>query len=85
MTKKQKEEQERLEFLNKIANRKTEFTEEQIQMIKSFIFNILVNKTVMNRYEMSTYGDTLAMLRGEKNKTVNIYDCIEYMSNQIKK
>lgn len=85
MTKKQKEEQERLEFLNEIANRHTKFTEEQKEMIQHFIFNIIVSKTVMNKYETSTYGDTLAMLRGEKNKTINIYDCIEYMSNLIKK
>lgn len=54
-------------------------------MIHHFIFNIIISKTVMSRYETTIYGNTLAMLKGEKNKTVNIYDCIEYMSNLIKK
>lgn len=78
MNKKQKEEQEKIEFLNSIINEKKEFTKEQKGLIEHFIFNILCSNAVLNRYEMSQFGDIT------KGKTVTIYDCINYFGNKLK-
>lgn len=78
LTKKEKEQKEKIEFLNSIINEKKEFTKEQKGLIKHFIFNILCSNIVLNRYEMSQFGDIT------KNKTVTIYDCINYLGNKIK-
>lgn len=78
MTKKEKEQKEKLEFLNRIVNEKKNFTKKQEDLINSFIFNILCSNIVLNRYEMSKFGNIM------KNETVTIYDCINYLGNKIK-
>lgn len=57
LTKKEKEQKEKIEFLNSIINEKKEFTKEQKGLIEHFIFNILCSNIVLNRYEMSEFGD----------------------------
>ena len=42
-----------------------------------FIFNILTNKTVMNKYEYSRYGNI------EKDETITLVDCINYVGMKI--
>lgn len=78
MTKKQKEKQEKIEFLNRILNRKTKYSDKQIEMIEGFIFNIITSNTVMNRYESTSYGNIV------ENETIKLYDCIEYLGNKIR-
>ena len=73
-----KKEKEKIEFLDSIINEKKEFTKEQKGFIERFIFNILCSNIVLNRYAGSQFGDII------KNKTVTIYDCINYLGNKIK-
>ena len=70
MTKKQKEKQEKIEFLNRILNRKTKYSDKQIEMIEGFIFNIITSNTVMNRYESTLYGNIVEneTIKLEENK-----------------
>lgn len=76
MNKKQKEEQEKIEFLNNLINEKRDFSEEQKRLINNFIFNILISNTVMSRYKQSRYGNI--------NQDVSLYDCINYFGNKLR-
>lgn len=78
MNKKQKEEQEKIEFLNNLINEKRDFSEEQKRLINNFIFNILISNTVINRYGQSHYGSI------ENNQDVTLYDCINYFGNKLR-
>ena len=80
MTKKQKEEQEKIQWLNELINEKREFTKEQERYIKNFIFNILCSNTVLNRYENAKYGNTIK----DYDNCITIYDCINYWGNKLK-
>lgn len=78
MNKKQKEQQEKIEFLNNLINEKRIFSEEQKKLINNFIFNILISNTVINRYGQSRYGKL------ENNQDVTLYDCINYFGNKLR-
>lgn len=78
MTKKEKEQKEKIDFLGSIVKEKKKFTKKQEDLINSFIFNILCSNIVLNRYEMSKFGNII------ENETVTIYDCINYLGNKIK-
>lgn len=78
MNKKQKEQQEKIEFLNKLINEKRTFSEEQKGLINNFIFNILTSNTVINRYGQSKYGNIT------NNQDVTLYDCINYFGNKLR-
>lgn len=78
MNKKQKEQQEKIEFLNKLINEKRTFSEEQKVLINNFIFNILASNTVMNRYGQFHYGSI------KSGQDVTLYDCINYFGNKLR-
>lgn len=78
MNKKQKEKQEKIEFLNNLINEKRNFSEEQKELINNFIFNILISNTVINRYGQSKYGNIT------NNQDVTLYDCINYWGNKLR-
>ena len=73
-----KQQQEKIEFLNKLVNEKRNFSEEQKRLINNFIFNILISNTVINRYGQSHYGSI------ENNQDVTLYDCINYFGNKLR-
>lgn len=78
MNKKQKEKQEKIEFLNNLINEKRNFSEKQKELINNFIFNILISNTVINRYGQSKYGNIT------NNEDVTLYDCINYFGNKLR-
>ena len=76
MTKKEK--QEHIEYIKSIVNKDIEFDKRKEELVLGFIFNILTNNTVMNRYEYSMYGNM------EKDETVKLADCINYIACKLK-
>lgn len=73
-----KQQQEKIEILNKLVNEKRNFSEEQKRLINNFIFNILISNTVLNRYAQSHYGSI------ESGKDVTLYDCINFFGNKLR-
>ena len=76
MTKKEK--QEHIDFIQSIVDKDIKFDKRKEELVLGFIFNILTNKTVMNRYEFSMYGNI------GKNETIRLTDCINYIYKKIK-
>lgn len=76
MTKKEK--QEHIEFITEIVNEDIKFDKRKEELVLGFIFNILTNKTVMNRYEFTMYGNI------NENETIRLTDCINYIYKKIK-
>lgn len=76
MTKKEK--QEHIEYIKSIIKQDIKFDERKEELVLSFIFNILTNKTVMNKYSFSQYGNI------EKNETIRLTDCINYIALKLK-
>lgn len=76
MTKKEK--QEHIEYIKSIINKDIKFDKRKEELVLGFIFNILTNNTVMKRYEYSMYGNI------EKNETVRLADCINYIGCKLK-
>lgn len=77
MTKKEKEMQEKADYLNKIINEDIEYDDEKEELVLNFIFNILTSNTVMNRYCSTRYGNIT------ENKDISIKECINYVAKKI--
>lgn len=71
MTKKEK--QEHIEFIQSIVDKDIKFDKRKEELVLGFIFSILTNNTVLNRYIYTQYGNI------EKNEVVRITDCINYI------
>lgn len=76
MTKKEK--QEHIEYIKSIVNKDIKFDKRKEELVLGFIFNILTNNTVMNKWCWSMYGNI------EKNETVRLTDCINYIGYKLK-
>lgn len=76
MTKKEK--QEHIEYIKSIVNKDIKFDKRKEELVLGFIFNILTNNTVMNKWSWSMYGNM------EKNETVRLADCINYIACKLK-
>lgn len=75
MTKKEK--QEHIEFIQSIVDKDIKFDKRKEELVLGFIFSILTNNTVLNRYIYTQYGNI------EKNEVVRITDCINYIYKKI--
>lgn len=75
MTKKEK--QEYIEFIKTIINKDIKFDKRKEELVLGFIFNILTNKTVMNKYEFSRFGNIM------ENDTIGITECINYIYKKL--
>ena len=76
MTKKEK--QEHIEYIKSIVKQDIKFDERKEKLVLSFIFNILTNNSVMNRYLFSRYGSI------SENDTIGITECINYIGQKLK-
>ena len=77
MTKKEKENQEKLDYLNKVVNENIEYDDEKERLVLGFIFSILTSNTVMNRYSSTRYGNII------EDKDISLKECINYMGKKI--
>ena len=75
MTKKEK--QEHIEFIQSIVDKDIKFGKRKEELVLGFIFNILTNNTILNRYIYTQYGNI------EKNEVVRITDCINYIYKKL--
>lgn len=75
MTKKEK--QEYIEYIKSIINKDIKFDKRKEELVLKFIFNILTNKTVMNKYEFSRFGNII------ENDTIGITECINYIYKKL--
>ena len=75
MTKKEK--QEHIDFIQSIVDKDIKFDKRKEELVLRFIFSILTNNTVLNRYIYTQYGNI------EKNEVVRITDCINYIYKKI--
>ena len=75
MTKKEKK--EHIEFIQSIVDKDIKFDKRKEELVLGFIFSILTNNTVLNRYIYTQYGNI------EKNEVVRITDCINYIYKKI--
>ena len=76
MTKKEK--QEYIEYIKSIINKDIKFDKRKEELVLKFIFNILTNKTVMNKYEFSRFGNII------ENDTIGITECINYIYKKLR-
>lgn len=77
MTKKEREKQEKIEYIKSIVNEEIKFDKRKEELVLGFIFNILTSNTVMNRYECSKYGNI------NKDETIRLTDCINYVGMKL--
>lgn len=77
MTKKEREKQEKIEYIKTIVNEDINFDKRKEELVLGFIFNILTSNTVMNRYKCSMYGNFV------KNETIRLADCINYIGMKL--
>lgn len=75
MTKKEK--QEHIEFIQSIVDKDIKFDKRKEELVLGFIFSILTNNTILNRYIYTQYGNI------EKSEVVRITDCINYIYKKI--
>ena len=75
MTKKEK--QEHIEYIKSIINQDIKFDKRKEALVLGFIFNILTNNTVMNKYSWSMYGNI------STGETVKLTDCINYIGLKL--
>lgn len=75
MTKKEK--QEHIKYIKSIVNKDIKFDKRKEELVLGFIFNILTNNTVMNKWCWSMYGNI------EKDETVRLADCINYIGCKL--
>ena len=47
------------------------------ELVLGFIFNILTNNTVMNKWSWSMYGSI------ERGETIRLTDCINYIGSKL--
>ena len=78
MTKKEKERQEKIKYLQEIVDEDIEYDKRKEHLVLSFIFNILVSNPVMNRYEFRRFGSI------EENNTIGITECINYIGKKLR-
>lgn len=78
MTKKEKEMQEKLDYLNKVVNEEIEYDNEKEILVLGFIFNIITSNVVMNRYCSTRYGNIM------ENKDISIKECINYIGKKLR-
>lgn len=69
--------QEHIEYIKLIVNKDIKFDKRKEELALGFIFNILTNNTVMNKYEYSRYGNI------EKDETIRLVDCINYVGLKL--
>lgn len=72
-----KEQQEHIEYIKSIVNKDIKFDKRKEELVLGFIFNILTNNTVMNKYSWSMYGNV------SKGETVRLTDCINYLGCKL--
>ena len=72
-----KEKQEHIEYIKLIVNKDIKFDKRKEELVLGFIFNILTNNTVMNKYKYSIYGNI------EKDETIRLVDCINYVGLKL--
>ena len=77
MTKKEKEKQEKIQYIREIINKDIKFDNRKEELVLAFILNILTSNAVMNRYECSMYGSI------EKDETIRLADCINYIGIKL--
>ena len=77
MNKKEREKQEKIEYIKSIINEDINFNKRKEELVLGFIFNILTSNRVMNRYECSMYGNI------DKDETVRLGDCINYVALKL--
>lgn len=77
MTKKEKEMQEKIDYLNKVVSEDIEYDNKKESLVLGFIFNILTSNTVMNRYCSTRYGNII------ENKDISIKECINYIGKKM--
>lgn len=75
MTKKEK--QEHIDFIQSIVDKDIKFDKRKEELVLGFIFSILTNNTILNRYIYTQYGNI------EKNEVVRITDCINYIYKKL--
>ena len=75
MTKREK--QEHIEYIKSIVNKDIEFDKRKEELVLGFIFNILTNNTVMNKWSWSMYGSI------ERGETIRLTDCINYIGSKL--
>lgn len=77
MNKKEREKQDKIEYIKSIINEDINFNKRKEELVLGFIFNILTSNRVMNRYECSRYGNI------DKDETVRLGDCINYIALKL--
>ena len=77
MNKKEREKQEKIEYIKSIINEDINFNKRKEELVLGFIFNILTSNRVMNRYECGMYGNI------DKDETVRLGDCINYVALKL--
>ena len=77
VTKKEREKQEKIEYIKSIVNKEIKFDKWKEELVLGFIFNILTSNTVMNRYEYSFYGNI------DKDETIRLTNCINYIGMKL--
>ena len=78
MSKKEKEKQEKIKYLQEIVDKDIKYDNRKKHLVLSFIFNILVSNPVMNKYEYSRLGNI------EENDTIGLTECINYIGKKLK-
>ena len=78
MTKKERERQEKIKYLNEIVDKDIEYDARKEHLVLSFIFNILASNIVMNRYEFTRFGNI------EENDTIGLTECINYIGKKLR-
>lgn len=72
-----KERQEHINYIQDIVNENIEFDKRKEELVLGFIFNILTNNTVMNRYSFSKYGNI------DKDELIGLTECINYIYKKL--
>ena len=78
MTKKEREKQEKIEYLREIVNKEIKYDKRKEELVLGFIFNILTSNVVINRYSCSRSGNII------DNNTIGITECINYIGRKLK-
>lgn len=76
MTKKEKERQEKVDYLNKVVSEDVEYDNKTERLVLGFIFNIITSNTVMNRYCSTRYGNLT-------DNDISLRECINYIGKKL--
>lgn len=77
MTKKEEENQRKIEYLNSIVSEDIEYDNEKEGLVLGFIFNIITSDRVMNRYISTRYGNIM------EGKGITIKEPINYIAKKL--